>query len=163
MTLIRSRPEVVREALRRRREDEALVDEVLAVDTRRRALVDERDNLRAEQNQASRGIGRSGKPSEADLQRLREMRERIRQLDEETTSVEADLDRLVLAFELGNYAYVREHAPELAEKSKDLRVRAAASELARRIEPDPLVKTLLAMSIALLVVLALWAYKTHGN
>jgi seryl-tRNA synthetase len=79
LALIRSRPEVVREALRRRREDEALVDEVLAVDARRRALVDERDTLRAEQNQASKGIGRSGKPSEADLQRLREMRERIRQ------------------------------------------------------------------------------------
>ena len=97
LTLIRSQPDVVREALRRRREDESLVDEVLAVDVRRRALVDERDNLRAEQNQASKGIGRSGKPSEADLDRLREMRERIRQLDEEATAVEADLDRLVLA------------------------------------------------------------------
>jgi hypothetical protein len=73
------------------------------------------------------------------------------------------LDRLVKAFELGNYAFVREHAPELAEKASDARVRAAASELARRIEPDPLVKVLLAMSIALLVVLALWAYNTHGN
>src|SRR5689334_25441518 len=97
MTLIRARPEVVREALRRRREDESQVDEILAVDTRRRAIVDERDNLRAEQNQASKGIGRSGKPSEADLQRLREMRERIRQLDEQATAVEADLTRLVLA------------------------------------------------------------------
>ena len=97
LTLIRSQPDVVRETLRRRREDERLVDEVLTVDARRRAIVDERDNLRAEQNQASKGIGRSGKPSEADLQRLREMRERIRQLDEEATAVEADLDRLVLA------------------------------------------------------------------
>jgi seryl-tRNA synthetase len=97
LTLIRSRPEIVREALRRRREDEALVDEVLAVDARRRAIVDERDNLRAAQNQASKGIGRSGKPSEEDLQKLRDMRERIRQLDEEATAVEADLDRLVLA------------------------------------------------------------------
>jgi seryl-tRNA synthetase len=97
LTLIRSHPEVVREALRRRREDEELVDQVLAVDARRRALVDERDNLRAEQNQASKGIGRSGKPSEEDLQRLRDMRERIRQLDEEASAVESDLDRLVLA------------------------------------------------------------------
>ena len=61
LALIRSHPEVVRETLRRRREDVALVDEVLATDTRRRAIVDERDNLRAEQNQASKGIGRSGK------------------------------------------------------------------------------------------------------
>jgi seryl-tRNA synthetase len=97
LTVIRSQPDIVRDALRRRREDVGLVDEVLAMDTRRRSIVDERDNLRAEQNQASKGIGRSGKPSEEDLQRLREMRERIRQLDEEATTVEAALNRLVLA------------------------------------------------------------------
>jgi hypothetical protein len=74
-----------------------------------------------------------------------------------------ELDRLVRAFELGNYAFVREHAPELAEKGKDARVRAAAAELARRIEPDPLVKVLLAMAVAFFCVLLLWAYKTHGN
>jgi seryl-tRNA synthetase len=97
LTLIRSQPEIVREALRRRRENVALVDEVLAVDVRRRAIVDERDNLRAGQNQASKAIGRSGKPTEEDLQKLRDLRERIRQLDEEATGVEVDLDRLVLA------------------------------------------------------------------
>jgi hypothetical protein len=74
-----------------------------------------------------------------------------------------ELDRLVQAFELGNYAFVREHAPELAKKAGDSRVREAAAELTRRIEPDPLVKVLLAMSIALFLVLAFWAYKTHGN
>jgi hypothetical protein len=74
-----------------------------------------------------------------------------------------ELDRLVRAFELGNYAFVREHAAEVAQKSTDPRVRAAAAELARRIEPDPLVKTLLFMSLALFVVLAFWAYQTHGN
>ena len=74
-----------------------------------------------------------------------------------------ELDRLVKAFEIGNYAFVREHAPELAEKASDARVRAAAGELARRIEPDPLVKVLLAMSLTLFFVLAFWAYKTHGN
>jgi seryl-tRNA synthetase len=97
LALIRSQPDVVREALRRRREDVSLVDQVLTVDARRRAIVDERDNLRAEQNQASKGIGRIGKPGEADLQRLRDLRERIRQLDEEATAVEVDLDRLILA------------------------------------------------------------------
>jgi hypothetical protein len=72
------------------------------------------------------------------------------------------LDRLVRAFEVGNYAYVREHAPKLAEQGGTEEIRAAARELARRIEPDPLVKILLALSIALLVALAIWAYKTHG-
>ena len=74
-----------------------------------------------------------------------------------------ELERLIRAFELGNYALVRTGAPELAEKTTDPKVRAAAEELARRIEPDLLVKVLLGLSIALLVVLTLWAYKTHGN
>ncbi len=74
-----------------------------------------------------------------------------------------ELERLMRAFELGNYALVRTAAPDLAEKTTDPKVRAAAEELARRIEPDPLVKVLLGLSIALLVVLTLWAYKTHGN
>lgn len=73
------------------------------------------------------------------------------------------LDKLVRAFEVGNYAYVRENAAELAEKAKDARVRAAAAELARRIEPDPLLKILLALSVLLLFALTIWAYKTHGN
>src|SRR5262249_2012754 len=53
-----------------------------------------------------------------------------------------ELERLMRAFELGNYALVRTGAPELAEKTTDPKVRAAAEELARRIEPDPLVKVL---------------------
>lgn len=74
-----------------------------------------------------------------------------------------ELEKLIRAFELGNYALVRKGAPELAERTTDAKVRAAAEELARRIEPDPLVKVLLGLSIALLVVLTLWAYKTHGG
>jgi seryl-tRNA synthetase len=93
LTLIRSQPGVVREALRLRRE--RAQDEVLAVDVRRRAIVDERDNLRAEQNQASKGIGRSGKPSEEQLQALREMRERIRLT--RSDGRRGGSDRLVLA------------------------------------------------------------------
>jgi hypothetical protein len=76
---------------------------------------------------------------------------------------DAELDRLVHAFEAGNYAYVREHAPKLAESTSSARVRDAARELARRIEPDPLIKVLLALSVVLFVVLVVWAYKTHGG
>jgi len=72
------------------------------------------------------------------------------------------LDKLVRAFELGNYAYVRAHAPELAESAADTRVRDAAVELARRIEPDPLVKILLAMSVVLLALVSIWTYRAHG-
>jgi seryl-tRNA synthetase len=133
LTLIRSQPDVVREALRRRREDVGLVDEVLAMDVRRRAIVDERDTLRAEQNQASKGIGRSGKPSEADLQRLREMRERIRQLDDEATAVEADLDRLLLA--LPNL--VDASVPDGEDESDNIIVRTIGEPELLSFEPLP--------------------------
>lgn len=133
LTLLRSQPDIVREALARRREDTGLVDQVLEVDSRRRALVDERDNLRAAQNQASKGIGKSGKPSEEALQQLREMRERIRQLDEEATVVEADLDRLVLA--LPNL--VDPSVPDGADESDNIIIRTVGEPELYSFEPAP--------------------------
>jgi hypothetical protein len=69
-----------------------------------------------------------------------------------------DLARLVAAFEAGNYALVREEAEALAERTENPAVRDAALELRRRIEPDPLVKYLLALTAALLLFLAYFAY-----
>jgi len=97
LTLIRSNPELVRESLTRRREDPAQVDAILELDGRRRALVDERDTLRAEQNRASKEIGRAGKLSEDALAALRDMRDRIRRLDEDATAIEAELHTRMLA------------------------------------------------------------------
>jgi hypothetical protein len=71
------------------------------------------------------------------------------------------LDHAVKAFELGDYASVRTAATKLTEHENP-DVRAAAGELLRRIEPDPLVKLLLAMAVLLLVVVTFWAYRTHG-
>lgn len=71
-----------------------------------------------------------------------------------------DLDRLVVAFEKGDYRTVREGAPELADKTDDPRVRDAALELWRRIEPDPLIRYMLFASIGLLVFLVIYFY-TH--
>lgn len=71
------------------------------------------------------------------------------------------LDHAVKAFELGDYASVRVEATKLAEhENPDVRV--AAGELLRRIEPDPLVKILLGMAVALFLVVTFWAYRTHG-
>jgi hypothetical protein len=65
---------------------------------------------------------------------------------------------LVAAFEAGNYALVREQAEALAERAESPAVREAALELRSRIEPDPLVKYLLALTAALLLFLAYFAY-----
>jgi hypothetical protein len=69
-----------------------------------------------------------------------------------------DLQRLAAAFEAGNYALVRDEAEALAERAESPAVRDAALELRRRIEPDPLVKYLLALTGALLLFLAWFAY-----
>jgi hypothetical protein len=72
-----------------------------------------------------------------------------------------ELERLTAAFEAGNYALVRREAPKLVERARSPAVRDAASELARRIEPDPLAKYLWAASVALLLFLVVWTYSKH--
>lgn len=69
------------------------------------------------------------------------------------------LQRLVRAFEAGNYELVRKQAPELAESHADPIVRAAARELRRRIDPDPLVKFLLWVALALFVFVVWHTYQ----
>ena len=69
-----------------------------------------------------------------------------------------ELELLIAAFEAGNFAQVRRTAPQLAASTGDDAVRRAALELRRRIEPDPLLLALLALSIALFVFLVTWVY-----
>jgi hypothetical protein len=72
------------------------------------------------------------------------------------------LERLIAAFESGNYAFVRREAEAVAKATEDPAVRDAALELRRRIEPDPLAKYLLGLAAALLVFLVVWAYRKSG-
>jgi len=69
------------------------------------------------------------------------------------------LERLIVAFEAGNFALIRKEAEALARSTSNPAVRAAALELRRRIDPDPLAKYLLAISVLLLVILTIWAYR----
>jgi hypothetical protein len=68
------------------------------------------------------------------------------------------LERLIQAFERGNYALVRREARRVAKRARDPEVRAAARELRRRIDPDPLAVYLLLAAVALLSFLTVWAY-----
>ncbi len=70
-----------------------------------------------------------------------------------------ELQRLVRAFEGGNYQAVREGAPKLAQATDDPIVRAAARELARRIDPDPLMKYLLWVALGLFVFVVWVTYQ----
>jgi hypothetical protein len=68
------------------------------------------------------------------------------------------LERLIGAFERGDYALVRREARRVAKRARDPEVRAAARELRRRIDPDPLAVYLLLAAVALLLFLIVWAY-----
>jgi hypothetical protein len=76
---------------------------------------------------------------------------------------DAELAKLAAAFEAGNYAYVREHGPDVAERSENPAVRRAATELLARIEPDPLIRFVLGVSVLLLLFLTYYAYANHGH
>ena len=74
-----------------------------------------------------------------------------------------ELERLIEAFERGDFALVRREAPALADRTDDPAVRAAALELRRRIDPDPMLKFLVLASLALLLFLTAYAYFGHPH
>jgi hypothetical protein len=88
-------------------------------------------------------------------------RERPRFLSE--FPADPELQRLVRAFESGNYDAVREGANKLAEATPDPIVRDAARELRSRIDPDPLMKYLLAVSLLLFVFVVWYTYQGQSH
>jgi hypothetical protein len=99
--------------------------------------------------------------SVADEQLTADGRERPRFLMEFPADLE--LQRLVRAFEAGNYEAVRQGASKLAEVTPDPIVREAALELRRRIDPDPLMKYLLAVSLMLFVFVVWYTYQGQSH
>jgi seryl-tRNA synthetase len=83
----RANPEEFRAALARRGAAEAF-DELLAADERWRALVPQVDELRAQQKT-------DGKPTPEQIERLKEVKERLRSLEEELAAAEAARDEAI--------------------------------------------------------------------
>jgi seryl-tRNA synthetase len=98
LRLIREQTEAVERALRLR--DATLsLRPVLEADRRRRQLVQETEELKAERNRASEAIGRArrtGENPQAEMARVRELGERIKTLDSEVREAEAALESLLL-------------------------------------------------------------------
>ena len=101
---IRAEPERARAALARRGAAEQL-DELLALDERRRELLPEIEGGRARQNQANDAIAaakRSGESAEDAIAEMREVSRRVKELQGELTEVEAARDEA--AARLPNFA-----------------------------------------------------------
>jgi seryl-tRNA synthetase len=96
LKLIRSDPERVKAALARRGAGER-VDELLALDARRRELLPEVENAQAERKTLSKQIGeakQAGEDAAEPMAAVAALKQRIEAGKEELERVEADLDRL---------------------------------------------------------------------
>ena len=97
--VIRSETERVRAALARRQAD-GLLDDVLALDARRRALQTEVDALRAERNASAQAIGeakRAGRDAAAEIAAAAALRERLSALEDELREADAAFGAAMLA------------------------------------------------------------------
>ncbi|MBK5250803.1 MAG: serine--tRNA ligase [Actinomycetales bacterium] len=96
---LREEPDVARASQRARGEDEGLVDAVLAADARRRALLTEFEQLRAQQKEVSRTVGKAS-PEErgAILSRARELSEHVKAADADADEARTEFEALVGRF-----------------------------------------------------------------
>jgi seryl-tRNA synthetase len=97
INLIREEPELVRQALRARQMDPGPVDQILDLDERRRAQIQEVETLKAERNVVSKEIGRMKDKAEreARIEAMREVGDRISALDEGLRDIEAQLNGIL--------------------------------------------------------------------
>ena len=98
INLIRSNPELVKEGLAKRGSKVDL-DELLQKDQKRRALVAENEAIKAERNRLSKDIPamkKRGEDTAALMERLKEMADRVKALDEEQGAVEAEIEAFLL-------------------------------------------------------------------
>ena len=95
LKLIREDPDAVRAGLERRRVPGGIVDDVLALDARRRELLPELEGMRGEQKRASEAIAaakRSGEDAEDAITEMRGVAARIKEMSAEVGAVEERLD-----------------------------------------------------------------------
>jgi seryl-tRNA synthetase len=96
--LLRTNPDVVRQALADRN-TEAPLDAALEADARRRALLSEAETLKAARNAASKEIGRTQDASarERRIAEMKQVGDRIAALDEEIRRAESELEKSLAA------------------------------------------------------------------
>lgn len=98
MNLIREQPDLVREALRKRHDDESLLDRALELDRRRRELLQQVESLRAERNRVSKEISRLKDAAErnARIAAMRDLKAHLETLENDLRAVEADLHEVLI-------------------------------------------------------------------
>ena len=96
INLIRERPDVVRTSLANRQMDAAVVDTILGLDEKRRALLTQAESLKAERNSVSKEIGRMKDAAErqSKIEAMRKVGDQITGLDKELAELDTELKTL---------------------------------------------------------------------
>ena len=93
--LIRSEPDLVRDAMAKRGED-VPIDRILELDAQRRSAIAEADNLRARRNEVSRQLGQMKERPPELIQEMRDVGDRVKTLEEEIRGTEEESNSLLL-------------------------------------------------------------------
>jgi seryl-tRNA synthetase len=98
LKLIRENPDLLRESQRRRGEEVGVVDRLLAVDTRNRALKTEAEALRAERNRVSAEIPKTKDPQERQqkIAAMRTVGDRIAAMERDITATDEEIRTILL-------------------------------------------------------------------
>ena len=130
--LIRREPDYVRQSMVNRGE-EAPLEQVLEMDSRRRKITHQGDELRAQRNDVSQSIGRTGERPPELLQEMRDIGDRIRDLEQEEKELESALEEQLLT--LPNIP--RPDVPVGAGEQDNVVVRTWGKPPAHDFEPAP--------------------------
>ncbi|PZC49999.1 MAG: seryl-tRNA synthetase [Chloroflexi bacterium] len=94
LELIRRHPESVSSALATKGED-APVESILALDAKRREIIQGRDELRSRRNSVSKDLGRTGERPPDLIQEMRGLGEEVKRLEAEIRGIEKELEALL--------------------------------------------------------------------
>jgi seryl-tRNA synthetase len=135
INLIRQDPDVVKEGMVKVGEAPAVIDRVLELDSRWRGLVSESEQMKAERNRVSKDIGKmaDGPEREARIAAMRQVGEKIKELDAQVGAVRQELDDLMLS--IPNLPHG--DAPVGADETENVLVREVGEPPEFDFDPQP--------------------------
>jgi seryl-tRNA synthetase len=97
--LIRENPDLVKKGLENKNEKNR-VDEILALDEKRRQIIQEVEDLKAKKNQVSQQVGqmkKSGQDATAIIAEMKAVSDKIAELDNQLKSIEDELNKILMS------------------------------------------------------------------
>ena len=133
--LVREKPEILKDGLKRRQMDESVIDQLAELDEKRRMVLTEVETLKAERNKVSKDISttKDAKEREEKVKAMRDVGDRIARLDEEVKVVDDALNALIAT--IPNVP--NEAVPLGKDESENLVVRTVGEKKAFDFTPKP--------------------------